>query len=76
MGYMITQIPGGWIAGYVGGTRTFGAGLLLTSFFTLFTAVAAKLDYFALIAIRIMEGIAEVLQIKLLVCNYGKSDCL
>ena len=63
MGYMITQIPGGWIAGYIGGTRAFGAGLLLTSFFTLFTAAAARLDYIALIAIRIMEGIAEVLKI-------------
>ncbi|EDV24988.1 expressed hypothetical protein [Trichoplax adhaerens] len=59
MGYMITQIPGGWIAGYAGGTRTFGIGLLFTSIFTLFTAPAARLDFLALIAIRIMEGIAE-----------------
>jgi len=36
-GYLITQIPGGWLATRFGGKYVFGVGVLVTSLLTLIT---------------------------------------
>ncbi|KAF5915440.1 hypothetical protein HPG69_014760 [Diceros bicornis minor] len=58
-GYIITQIPGGYIARKVGGKLLLGFGILGTAVFTLFTPLAADFGVGALIVLRALEGLGE-----------------
>ncbi|KAM4694029.1 sialin isoform 2-T2 [Discoglossus pictus] len=58
-GYIITQIPGGYIAGRIGGKILLGYGILGTAIFTLLTPLAADLGAGYLIAVRALEGLGE-----------------
>ncbi|XP_067038099.1 vesicular glutamate transporter 2-like [Acropora muricata] len=57
-GYMIFQIPGGWLALRLGGARLFGIAILVASIFTLLTPMATRWSPIALIVLRILEGLA------------------
>lgn len=59
-GYILTQIPGGYLAGRFGPKWLMGFGILGTVVFTLLTPVAADLGAGYLIAVRALEGIGEV----------------
>ena len=59
IGYMLGQIPSGWMANRLGGRWTLGAALLLWSFFTLITPIAAMAGFTALILSRIVMGMGE-----------------
>ena len=59
-GYMIFQIPGGWLALRLGGARLFGIAILVASIFTLLTPMATRWSPIALIVLRILEGLALV----------------
>uniref|UniRef100_A0A7M4F5H0 Sialin n=1 Tax=Crocodylus porosus TaxID=8502 RepID=A0A7M4F5H0_CROPO len=56
-GYIITQIPGGYLASKIGGKFLLGFGIFGTSLFTLFTPLAADLGVGYLIAVRALEGL-------------------
>ncbi|XP_016323166.1 sialin-like [Sinocyclocheilus anshuiensis] len=58
-GYILTQIPGGYLARKYGAKWLFGIGILCTVIFTLLTPVAADLGAGYLIAVRVLEGIGE-----------------
>ncbi|XP_041361846.1 sialin-like [Gigantopelta aegis] len=58
-GYIITQIPGGYLAATFGAKRLFAYGILCTSVLTLLTPVAARLHLGVLIALRVVEGLGE-----------------
>lgn len=58
-GYIITQIPGGYLAGRLGPKWLLGFGVLGTVIFTLLTPVAADWGSGYLIAVRVIEGIGE-----------------
>lgn len=58
-GYLLTNLPGGWLASHYGGKWVLGWGVLLTSIFTLLTPMAARWSIEALIACRVVIGIAE-----------------
>ncbi|XP_069000369.1 sialin [Embiotoca jacksoni] len=58
-GYILTQIPGGYLAGRFGPKWLMGFGILGTVVFTLLTPVAADLGACYLIAVRVLEGIGE-----------------
>lgn len=58
-GYIFTQILGGYLASRIGGARVFGLGIATTALLTLVTPVFTKMNFFALIAIRIIEGFFE-----------------
>ncbi|XP_073531667.1 sialin isoform X1 [Phyllobates terribilis] len=58
-GYILTQIPGGYIAGRIGGKLLLGFGILGTAVFTLLTPLAADLGAGYLIAVRALEGLGE-----------------
>ena len=60
-GYLITQIPGGWLAERYGGKMVFGIGIVMTSVLTLFTPLAAETSVWLLVAMRAAEGFFEVL---------------
>lgn len=59
-GYILTQIPGGYLAGRYGPKWLMGLGILGTVIFTLLTPAAADLGAGYLIAVRVLEGIGEV----------------
>ncbi|KAL2083476.1 hypothetical protein ACEWY4_021249 [Coilia grayii] len=58
-GYIVTQIPGGYLARKYGAKWLLGFGILGTVIFTLLTPVAADLGAGYLIAVRVLEGIGE-----------------
>ncbi|KAH6937066.1 hypothetical protein HPB50_025335 [Hyalomma asiaticum] len=66
-GYAATQMPGGWLAGRVGGKWPFGIGLLGTALGSLVTPAAARAHSSfshdagasALVAVRVLEGLGE-----------------
>lgn len=58
-GYIVTQLPGGYLAGKYGAKWLFGFGVLCTSVLTLLTPIAARADYKLLIALRVLEGFGE-----------------
>ena len=60
-GYLITQIPGGWLAERYGGKMVFGIGIIGTSVLTLFTPLAAETSVWLLVVLRVTEGVFEVL---------------
>ena len=58
-GYMITQIPAGYLASKYGGKHLFGFGVFMTGVLTLFTPPVSYLGVNWLIVLRVFEGIAE-----------------
>lgn len=59
-GYIITQLPGGWLAPRMGAAKLYGFGILATALLTLLTPVIAYSGIVPLVAVRILEGIFEV----------------
>ena len=59
-GYVITQLPGGWLGTRFGGKYLFGLGVLCTSVLTIFTPLAARHSVGMLILLRILEGLGQV----------------
>ncbi len=59
-GYILTQIPGGWLATKFGGKRVFLVGIAATSFLTVLTPALTKAGVGFLITVRIFEGLFEV----------------
>uniref|UniRef100_A0A4W5NVN6 Sialin n=1 Tax=Hucho hucho TaxID=62062 RepID=A0A4W5NVN6_9TELE len=57
--YILTQIPGGYLASKYGAKWLLGLGILGTVIFTLLTPMAADLGAGYLIAVRVLEGIGE-----------------
>ena len=64
-GYVALQIPGGWLAVKLGGTRLFGLAVLIASVLTTITPLAARISVLPLIAVRVGEGLVLV-SIKML----------
>ena len=58
-GYIITQIPGGFLAEKYGGKWLYGLGTLCTAVLTYLTPFAAKAGTGYFIAIRVLEGLGE-----------------
>ncbi|CAD6189434.1 unnamed protein product [Caenorhabditis auriculariae] len=58
-GYILTQLPGGYLAYKYGGKTTFFAGTFGTAVFTIMTPPLAKMGYGALILARFFEGVLE-----------------
>ncbi|KAF0990564.1 hypothetical protein HZS_1531 [Henneguya salminicola] len=56
-GYLVLQIPGGWLAYKFGGTHIFGAALGIASLLTLLTPVVARFNMYLLISLRVLEGL-------------------
>ncbi|XP_068737249.1 sialin-like [Montipora capricornis] len=58
-GYIITQLPGGWLGARFGGKYLFGFGVLSTAVLTMFTPMAARHSVGMFILVRILEGLGE-----------------
>lgn len=59
-GYVITQIPGGILADWIGGRYVIGAALALSAFATLFIPIAAEHSFYAVCGLRFIIGFVEV----------------
>ena len=59
-GYVALQIPGGWFALKLGGTRLFGSAVLIASVLTLLTPLASRASVVILIIVRVCEGLVLV----------------
>ncbi|KAJ8317628.1 hypothetical protein KUTeg_005532 [Tegillarca granosa] len=58
-GYLVTQIPGGWVATKFGGKRVYGWSMLVATLLTFITPIAAQTSYIFLIVIRIILGVCS-----------------
>ncbi|XP_062858042.1 vesicular glutamate transporter 2.2 isoform X2 [Trichomycterus rosablanca] len=58
-GYIVTQIPGGYICSRLAANRVFGAAILLTSTLNMFIPSAARAHYGCVIFVRILQGLVE-----------------
>ncbi|XP_040271635.1 vesicular glutamate transporter 3 [Bufo bufo] len=58
-GYIVTQIPGGFIANKLAANRVFGAAIFLTSVLNMLIPSAAKSHYGCVISVRVVQGLVE-----------------
>ncbi|XP_057337776.1 vesicular glutamate transporter 2.2-like [Microplitis mediator] len=58
-GYISTQVIGGWLSARIGGKRVFGIGIAVTALLTLITPPLTRHSVYALVTLRIIEGIFE-----------------
>ncbi|XP_075712818.1 vesicular glutamate transporter 3 [Rhinoderma darwinii] len=58
-GYIVTQIPGGFIANKLSANRVFGAAIFLTSVLNMLIPSAANVHYGCVISVRILQGLVE-----------------
>ena len=54
------QIPGGWLATRFGGKYVFGVSIGIPAVLTLLTPLAAQVSVWAMVALRVIEGLFEV----------------
>ena len=59
-GYMLTQVPSGWLAQRFGGKRVFGFMMLTSSLSTVLVPVAARTHLFLLLSLRFIAGVGSV----------------
>lgn len=59
-GYLVTQVPGGFLAAKYPANRLFGAAIGFSSFLNLLVPGAYTFNPVVLIIIRIMQGLSEV----------------
>ena len=59
-GYLLTHLPGGYLARKLGGATVIGVAVGATGALTLFTPLAARMHVGTLIALRVAMGLAEV----------------
>ncbi|NXS76549.1 VGLU3 protein, partial [Pandion haliaetus] len=58
-GYIMTQIPGGFISNKLAANRVFGAAIFLTSTLNMFIPSAARVHYGCVMFVRILQGLVE-----------------
>ncbi|KAF4101265.1 hypothetical protein G5714_017697 [Onychostoma macrolepis] len=58
-GYIVTQIPGGFISNKLAANRVFGAAIFLTSLLNMFIPSAARVHYGCVMFVRILQGLVE-----------------
>nr|XP_045009062.1 vesicular glutamate transporter 3 isoform X2 [Jaculus jaculus] len=58
-GYIVTQIPGGFISNKFAANRVFGAAIFLTSTLNMFIPSAARVHYGCVLCVRILQGLVE-----------------
>lgn len=58
-GYLVPQLPAGFLSQRVGGKWIFAAGVAWTAVLTLLTPLAARLHPYCLVTLRVLEGLGE-----------------
>lgn len=63
-GYLVTQIPGGFLASFFPANRIFGAAIVGSAFCNMFIPVAIYLNPLILIVVRVIQGLVEVIVLQ------------
>ncbi|KAK7105272.1 sialin-like [Littorina saxatilis] len=58
-GYILSQLPGGFLSNRFGGKYLYGGGILMTAILTLLTPVFTTWSIYLLISARVLEGVFE-----------------
>lgn len=58
-GYLVSQIPAGWLATRFGGKRVFGWSIFIATICTMLTPIGANTDYRLLIVLRVIVGMCN-----------------
>ncbi|KAK6173305.1 hypothetical protein SNE40_016781 [Patella caerulea] len=58
-GYIITQLPGGFLANRYGGKYFFGGGIFITAVLALLTPLFVTWSVYLLISVRVLQGFCE-----------------
>ncbi|XP_048463916.1 vesicular glutamate transporter 3-like [Rhincodon typus] len=58
-GYIVTQIPGGFISNKFAANRVFGAAIFLTSTLNMLIPSAARMHFGCVLFVRILQGLVE-----------------
>lgn len=72
IGYLLTQVAGGWLAERYGGKIVLGFGVVFWSLFTLLTPVAAAGGLTALLVARVLMGIGEGITFPSIYAMFGR----
>jgi MFS family permease len=72
VGYLLTQVAGGWLAERYGGKVVLGTGVVFWSFFTMLTPVAAAGGLTALLLTRVFMGIGEGITFPSIYAMFGR----
>jgi ACS family sodium-dependent inorganic phosphate cotransporter len=72
VGYLLTQVAGGWLAGRYGGKVVLGVGVIFWSLFTMLTPVAAAGGLTALLVTRVFMGIGEGITFPSIYAMFGR----
>lgn len=59
-GYIVTQIPGGFLAARFPANRVFGSAIATSAFLNMLLPVAAKAGFMYVMLLRILQGLVEV----------------
>ena len=59
-GYVVSQIPGGYMAEFFGPKIVYGMAIFLSGIFSLLTPVVARWNVHCLIALRVLMGLVQV----------------
>ncbi|KAH9523364.1 hypothetical protein Btru_039835 [Bulinus truncatus] len=71
-GYIITQIPSGWLASRYGGKRIWGASMFLCALCTLVTPVCARTHVHLVYAVRFILGLGAAVTFPCIQAMLGK----
>ncbi len=71
-GYMIMQLPSGWIANRIGGVSVLGIAVVWWSVFTMLTPAAALMSIPLLILTRIALGLGEAATFPAVYCLFSR----
>ena len=72
VGYLLTQVAGGWLAERYGGKIVLGFGVVFWSFFTLLTPIAAAGGMTALLVTRVLMGVGEGVTFPSIYALFGR----
>lgn len=71
-GYIVTQIPAGWLADRFGGRRVFGIGMLIASICTLVFPVCARISVNLVYALRVLLGLSTAVSFPAVQSLWGR----
>ena len=72
IGYLLTQVAGGWLAERYGGKIVLGGGVVFWSLFTMLTPVAAAGGLTALLVARVFMGVGEGVTFPSIYAMFGR----
>ena len=60
IGYLVTQLPGGWLTARYGGKWVLALAVFFTSVVSVFEPMCARWSINAMIAVQLLKGLASV----------------